>query len=205
MNLILASGSPRRRELLEGLGLTFRIIPSDVPEIRLDDEPVESYVVRLAREKAESVARRHPEEWVLAADTVVFLDGNVLEKPADMSDAKRMLATIAGRRHTVFSGVALQCVAADFAQAEYIATDVEMSEMSEEQIEWYVGTGEPLDKAGAYAVQGVGATFVEAVFGNYTNVVGLPLPLVRRLFNQAGHDLLSHSDTANLPMRAQGA
>lgn len=196
MNLILASGSPRRRELLESLGLTFRIITSDVEEIRLEDEPPESYVLRLAAEKAAVVAKRDPEAWVVAADTVVYLDGEVLEKPRDTEHAAAMLATIAGRRHTVFSGVSLQCAARQYVHTESVATDVVMSELTDEQISWYVDTAEPLDKAGAYAVQGLGAMFVEAVYGNYTNVVGLPLPLLVRMFRDAGIDIFDHAAPA---------
>jgi septum formation protein len=193
MNLILASGSPRRRELLEGLGLNFRVISSDVPEVRLENEPVETYVVRLAAEKASSVARRDPAAWVVAADTVVCLDGEVLEKPADVADAERMLRTIAGRRHTVFSGVSLQCIDRGYSDTRSIATDVDMASMTDEEISWYAATGEPLDKAGSYAVQGIGAVFVDAVHGNYTNVVGLPLPLLYSMFRDAGVDLFAHS------------
>lgn len=188
MTLILASASPRRRELLAAMGLRFEVRTSDVEEKRSEGEAVEAYVERLAREKAEAVGAKEPEAWVIAADTVVYLDGQVLEKPADPGDARRMLGTIAGREHVVYTGTALRNVRRGWAEAAVTTTRVTMVPMSGEDIAWYVGTGEPMDKAGAYAVQGIGAMFIDSIAGNYTNVVGLPLSTLLRLMRAAGID-----------------
>ena len=206
---VLASASPRRRELLASLGLDFAVRPVDVPEVPEPGEAAARYVLRLARQKAAADAR--PGELVLAADTVVVLapepgeevageeaEGGhpgelLLEKPVDAADARRMLARIAGRRHTVLTGVALLRPAAGGEPAaevtEVVASMVRMAPLTAAEIDWYVATGEPMDKAGAYAIQGLGAMFVDAVEGNYTNVVGLPLPTVYRLAAALGHDL----------------
>ncbi len=187
-DLILASGSPRRRELLAGLGLRFAVRPVDLDESPLPGEEPAATVLRLAAAKAAAVA--HPGELVLGADTVVVLDGLLLGKPRDPERrARRMLAAIAGREHTVLTGVALREPGRDRQAAALETSRVRMAALTAEEVAWYVATGEPLDKAGAYAVQGLGALFVEAVFGNYTNVVGLPLPAVRRLFAELGYDV----------------
>ena len=185
-DLILASGSPRRRELLAGLGLRFAVRPVDLDESPLAGEEPAATVLRLAAAKAAAVA--HPGELVLGADTVVVLDGLLLGKPRDPEDAARMLAAIAGREHTVLTGVALCEPGRDRQAAALETSRVRMAALTAEEVAWYVATGEPLDKAGAYAVQGLGALFVEEVFGNYTNVVGLPLPAVRRLLAELGYD-----------------
>jgi nucleoside triphosphate pyrophosphatase len=196
--LVLASASPRRRELLAGLGLAFEVRPVDLDETPLPGETPRDYVLRLALGKA--AARAGAGELVLAADTTVVLDGEILGKPEDPEDARRMLRKIAGREHTVYSGVALletvsgrpaemgELVARSAAAVE--TSRVVMADLDDLEIAWYAGTGEPLDKAGSYAVQGIGALFVEAVHGNYTNVVGLPLPATRRLFRELGYDIL---------------
>ncbi|HZI63732.1 MAG TPA: Maf family protein [Thermoanaerobaculia bacterium] len=191
--LVLASGSPRRRELLAGLGLRFAVRPPEVDETPRSGEAPEAFVLRLAREKAgaDSGGRAAPErEIVLAADTVVVVDGELLGKPRDAADAARMLRRIAGREHQVLTGVAVREAWSERVAADVERTQVRIAALSEPRIAWYVATGEPLDKAGAYAVQGLGALLVEAVFGNYTNVVGLPLPLVARLFADLGYDLI---------------
>jgi septum formation protein len=187
--LVLASASPRRRELLGGLGLAFTVRPVDLDETPRPGEEPRAYVLRLAREKA--AARVAAGELVLAADTIVVLDGDLLGKPRDEEEARRMLGRIAGREHTVLTGVALYEVREGEARrvATVAASRVRMAAMSAEEIAWYVATDEPLDKAGSYAVQGLGALFVEEVFGNYTNVVGLPLPATSRLFAELGYDL----------------
>lgn len=194
--LVLASASPRRRELLSGLGAVFAVRPVDLDETPRPGEAPRDYVLRLAIEKAAGGAARaaspDERELVLAADTTVVLDGEILGKPEDEADARRMLGRIAGREHTVLTGVALHEIreAGEPRRASTVETSrVRMAAMSEEEIAGYVATGEPLDKAGSYAVQGLGALFVEEVFGNYTNVVGLPLPATRRLFAELGYDL----------------
>jgi len=153
-------------------------------------------VLRLAIGKA--AAKAHPGEIVLAADTVVVIDGDLLGKPGDPADARRMLGRIAGREHTVLTAVAItepntepNTEPGRGRHASAVASSrVRMAALTPEEIAWYVETGEPLDKAGSYAVQGLGALFVEEVFGNYTNVVGLPLPLTYRLFRELGYELL---------------
>ena len=189
--LVLASASPRRRELLSGLGVAFTVRPVDLDESPRPGELPHAYVLRLAREKA--AARVEARELVLAADTIVVVDGQLLGKPRDEADARRMLGTIAGREHTVLTGVALhekgEGGGEDRRAATVESSRVRMAAMSAAEIAWYAATGEPLDKAGSYAVQGLGALFVEEVFGNYTNVVGLPLPATSRLFAALGYDL----------------
>jgi len=186
MRLILASGSPRRRELLGGIGIGFDVVVSDVEEKQEPGEAVDAYVRRLARDKGAAVAATHPDAWVLSADTVVFIDGHVLEKPTSRDDARAMLATIAGREHVVYTGVALQNAHAEFLEDTVAASKVKMIELTPDEIAWYVDTGEPMDKAGSYAVQGIGAMFIESIDGNYSNVVGLPLSVVYDMLKRAG-------------------
>lgn len=187
--LVLASASPRRRELLAGLGLDFELRPSTVDETPLAGERPDDYVLRLAHAKAAAAAR--PGELVLGADTTVVLDGEILGKPTDAADARAMLARIAGREHVVLTAVALRSTMHGrvAVAAALESTRVRMAAMSPQLIAWYVATGEPMDKAGSYAVQGIGSWFVAEVFGNHTNVVGLPLPLVRRLLQEVGAPL----------------
>ena len=196
LRLILASGSPRRRELLGGLGLTFEVRPVDLDESLHDGEAPEPYVQRLARDKAQ--ARAGNGELVLAADTTVVCDAQILGKPSDPADAARMLTLLAGRDHEVWTGVALHRPADDRTAIGTERTRVTLAPMTESEIAWYAHSGEPDDKAGAYAIQGLGAMFVAAVDGNYTNVVGLPIPLVYRLFGELGLDLRDFR-SADLP------
>lgn len=185
--LILASLSPRRSEIFSGLGLVFDVEPADIDESALPGEQPEAYVLRVAKEKA--TARARPGALVVAADTIVVIDGRILTKPRDPEDARRMLAGLAGREHEVLTGVAV----ADGAEEPLSTierTRVRIASMTPEEIAWYVDTGEPLDKAGSYAIQGLGSLFVEAVDGNYTNVVGLPVPAMYRLFGELGYSLL---------------
>ncbi len=187
--LILASGSPRRREMLDNLGVELTVRPVEIDESPTDGESPEPYVLRLARAKARAAAADASphREIVLAADTIVALDGELLGKPRDPADARRMLERLSGREHQVLTGVAV--VAPGFRGADVELTRVWFAELSPAEIEWYVAGGEPLDKAGAYAVQGLGALFVERLDGNYSNVVGLPLPLTYRLLAEAGFSL----------------
>jgi septum formation protein len=191
VTFILASASPRRRELLASIGLEFEVRPSNIPEIRLEGEAPEEYVARLSREKAQALAGAHPSSWIIAADTTVLLGDELLEKPVDGRDAQRMLAAIAGRTHIVYTGVTLQNVDRAYHDTRIAESEVRMLPLSAGEIEWYVGTGEPLDKAGAYAVQGLGAMFIESIHGSYTNVVGLPLATLYQMLRRAGLDPLS--------------
>jgi len=183
--LVLASSSPRRAEILTSLGVAFVIDPSHVPEEVLAGESPPAAVSRLAAMKAAEVAARHRSRWVLAADTLVSIGSNLLGKPADEAEAASMLRSIAGREHRVYTGVVLR--PGNGASRDLIAESrVRIAPMSEEEIAWYVATGEPRDKAGAYAVQGLGSRFIERVEGSYTNVMGLPARGVYRLMREAG-------------------
>lgn len=189
MKIILASASPRRRDLLASIGLPFEVRVSDVPEVRRRGEEVSDYVTRLAGDKAVAVGKVEPEAWIIAADTVVFLDGEVLEKPGSPAEAAVMLGKISGKTHTVYTGLALKHPGEGNIDTTVTLTDVRMSPLSRDVIDWYVKSGEPMDKAGSYAVQGIGAMFIEAVFGNYTNVVGLPLSVLVDMMRAAGLDV----------------
>jgi septum formation protein len=191
MKFILASASPRRRELLAGIGASFDVIPSYIPEVLAEGEAPEEYVARLSREKANAVAQKNPDRWIIAADTTVLIGGRLLEKPVDRADAARMLTTIAGRTHIVYTGVTLQNLAASHLETRVAESEVRMLPLSTEEIDWYVATGEPLDKAGAYAVQGIGAMFIESIHGSYSNVVGLPLATLYQMLRRAGLDPLT--------------
>ncbi len=167
--LILASASPRRRELLQSAGIHFEVCPADLDERVLPGEPPRAYAGRVAREKALAV----PGARVLAADTVVALEGEVLGKPADADEARRLLQALSGRTHTVYTAVALRVDRR--VHQRICATQVRFRELSERDIEWYVGTSEPYDKAGGYGIQGQGGALVDRLRGSYTNVIGLPL------------------------------
>jgi septum formation protein len=190
MRFILASQSPRRRELLASIGLDFDVLPSAIPEVRGEGESPEEYVARLSREKAAVIAEKHPSRWVIAADTTVLLGEQLLEKPLDAEDAKRMLAVIAGNTHVVYTGVTLLNLERHHRDTRVAESEVRMLPLTVDDIEWYVSTGEPLDKAGAYAVQGAGAMFIDSIHGSYTNVVGLPLALLFQMLRRAGVDPL---------------
>jgi len=179
--------SPRRSDILSGLGLAFTVEPADVDESLQPGEDPESYALRLA--KAKAAARAGAGRLVLAADTIVVLDGEVLTKPTDPADARTMLARLTGREHEVLTAVALADGSAP-AVATLERSRVRIGPMTPDEVAWYVATGEPLDKAGSYAIQGLGSLFVESVDGNYSNVVGLPVPATYRLFRELGYSLL---------------
>lgn len=182
--IILASSSPRRRELLSMIGLDYRIETSGEEEVQPQGLPPEEYVKTLALQKARPVADLHPRDCVIGADTIVYLEGEILGKPHDPDMAKAYLTRMQGKQHIVFTGVAvLKDGGADVRHCE---TRVTFSPMTQREIDAYVATGEPLDKAGAYGVQGPGGVFVERVEGNYFNVIGLPLPLLYRMLIDAG-------------------
>jgi septum formation protein len=180
--LVLASASPRRRALLTALGLAVEIDPPEVDESLHPGEAPERYVLRLARAKAETVARRHPGQLVLGADTAVVQEGRILGKPRSAEEAVQMLSGLAGRTHSVLTAVAL----AGAASAErLVAAEVTFARTSAEALRWYAATGEPMDKAGAYGVQGIGGFLVERVVGSPTAVVGLPLAETVALLEEA--------------------
>ena len=192
--LILASASPRRSELLAGLGIEFECRPVEIDESRRSSEAPAEYVARLAAEKA-AAASAADGDLVLAADTIVVLDGELLGKPRDRVHAIETLRRLSGREHRVLTGVCLLEAGDGRAVSQVQETRVRMKRLSERELEWYVATGESDDKAGAYALQGLGAMFVESLEGNNTNVIGLPLPVVHRLFERLGYDLLEHCRT----------
>jgi len=184
--LILASGSPRRRALLDLLGVPFRVVPSEVEEKLSPKERPADFVRRLALRKAGEVARDNPDAWTLGADTIVVLDGEVLGKPADEADALAMLVKLSGREHIVYTGVALVHRESGYAKSGCETTRVTFRAFSAEEAQAYVKTGEPMDKAGAYGAQAVGTLLIEKIEGSYTNVVGLPLTMVIDLLDEAG-------------------
>lgn len=174
-SLVLASASPRRRELLLSAGLAFEIIPSDVDESVEAPKPPHDLVMGWAQEKALAVAGLRSTSWILAADTVVVLDGRVFGKPADAVEAIRMLRTLSGRTHEVFTGVCLVHREKAVRRLQWVSSRVSFKTLTEAEILAYIATGDPLDKAGSYGIQGVGAFLIRSVEGSYTNVVGLPL------------------------------
>lgn len=182
--LVLASRSPRRRQLLEMLGISHVVDPVEVDELPRSGEDPERYVVRLAREKALVGSKRHPDIWVLGADTVVVLDGRILGKPKSPTAAEDMLLELAGNRHRVVSAVAL--ARGDDMHGACDVTSVWIRQMTRERVRAYVRTGEPLDKAGSYGIQGLGAVLVDRIEGDYFSVMGLPLRLVVDLMSAAG-------------------
>lgn len=182
--LILASGSPRRSQWLEAMRIPFEKQAPDVDETPLLDEPPGDMVLRLAETKAEVIARRNPGRWVLAADTTVALDEHVLGKPEHVADAVRMLLLLQGRVHQVHTGLCLQ---RDREVHSFVDTaGVRFRPMSEAQARWYAATGEPMDKAGSYAIQGIGALFVAEVEGSFATVMGLPVERLAEVLRDLG-------------------
>jgi septum formation protein len=187
--LILASASPRRRALLQQLGMSFQMEAADIDETPLPGERPESYVLRLATTKAQVVASRRPRPpatVVLGADTTVAVDQAILGKPTDRADAARMLRQLSGRTHLVHTGVALATAHAQTPPSTVVTTEVDFAPLTEGEIEWYLDTGEPFDKAGAYAIQGAGGVFVASIRGSASNVVGLPLRELIDLAHELG-------------------
>ncbi len=182
--LVLASASPRRQELLRSAGVLFEVQPAHIPEDPLPGEDARDCAERLAREKAHEVARQRPQDAVLGADTVVVIDNQILGKPTDSADAARMLRMLSGREHQVITGVCL-AIGGQWSGASE-TTSVTMAEISEKEIADYVATGEPMDKAGAYAIQGFASRWIPRIEGDYSNVVGLPVVLVCRMLKESG-------------------
>lgn len=173
--LILASQSPRRKYLLQKAGIVFEVIPSHVDESAVPVGDPAAYVQTLARAKAMDVGSRHPEAWVLGADTIVVIDGAILGKPGSKREAREMLRQLSGQTHQVYTGYALCRRSPACMITDAVRTDVLFKTLTEREIEWYIRTGEPFDKAGAYAIQGLGTFLVRSIHGSYTNVVGLPV------------------------------
>lgn len=222
--IILASASPRRKELLERLGFTVKVIPSNIDEVRLDEESAENFVKRLARTKCLSVverlqqtmypseveggARRYPAatlpgsaplgrsgetRWVIGADTVVVLGERILGKPKDTAEASEMLHRLSGSVHRVITGFCIHDLKKDKEGIQAVSTEVKFKRLLPSEIEKYIAVGESMDKAGAYAVQGVGAYLIDSIVGSYTNVVGLPLCQTVEMMEEMGaHDILPY-------------
>jgi septum formation protein len=184
--IVLASASPRRSELLRSAGIPFTVQPANINEAPLAGEAAQDYAERLAREKALAVSQRRPQDYVLGADTIVVVDGAILGKPRDPDDAVRMLRLLAGRTHEVITGVCVVSPGAGESKTASEATLVNMCELSDDEIREYVATGEPMDKAGAYAIQGMASRWIPRIEGDYSNVVGLPVALVYGMLRERG-------------------
>ncbi len=184
MELILASQSPRRRDIMRFMGLDYNTEVCTEPERVSKGLSISETVMHLAEQKAAFALRLHPDACVIGADTIVVLDGEILGKPSSPEDAVRTLNRMQGRTHTVYTGVAV--LKAGYSDVRYDATRVRFRTMSKKEILWYVSTGEPLDKAGSYGVQGFGSVFVDSIEGNYFTVVGLPAPMLYEMLLKAG-------------------
>jgi nucleoside triphosphate pyrophosphatase len=183
VRLVLASASPRRFDLLIAAGFACDVDPVDVDERRLDDEPPLLYADRVARLKAAAGALRHPHRVVVGADTIVVLDDEILGKPSDVVDAHRQLRRLSGRAHVVLTGVAVAVRGRIHSHVE--STTVWFSELDDSDLHWYVETGEPMDKAGGYAIQGGASRFIPRIEGSYSNVVGLPIAALVRILEES--------------------
>jgi len=193
VTLVLASASPRRQELLLAAGIAFTVQPADIDETPLREESPRECAERLAREKALTVFQSHPQDYVLGADTIVVIEKQILGKPRDASDAMRMLRLLAGRTHAVITGVCVvepvgsgQGSVGSKINAASEITLVTFCDLSDDEIRDYVSTGEPMDKAGAYAIQGIASRWIPRIEGDYSNVVGLPVALVYRMLRERG-------------------
>ncbi len=173
--LILASKSPRRRYLLKQAGLSFTVIPSHFDENTVTLSSPEKYVKFLAEAKADEVSNNYPKSWVIGADTIVMINGTLLGKPVSKTEARLMLQRLSGKTHQVFTGYCICCKSMNKSFSDVVKTDVQFKNLSDAEIEWYIRTTEPFDKAGAYAIQGLGTFLVKSINGSYTNVVGLPV------------------------------
>jgi len=194
--MILASESPRRRELLAAAGVPFRVVPSRVDETPRPGEPPSRFVRRAALEKGEAVAKLYPSSFVLSADTIVVADGRILGKPRDRAEARRMLSRLAGREHRVYTAVCLLCRGRGFRDLATVVTRVRFRPLTEEEVAAYVRTGECDDKAGAYAAQGAGMLLIDRVAGSFSNVVGLPMTRVVTMLTRAGLIRVARGGTA---------
>jgi septum formation protein len=175
VDFILASASPRRRELLRQVGFSFQIVPSRLQETNRNDMEPSAQALHWAGAKAKEVAQRFPQTWVLAADTMVVLDDEIMGKPGSSADAVAMLSQLSGRSHSVITGICLMGKDTGVEACQYVETRVFMRTLTSGDIDAYVNTGEPMDKAGAYGIQGIGGCLVQRIEGSYSNVVGLPL------------------------------
>ena len=184
--VILASKSPRRYELLKQMGLDFEVIPSGIEENFVPGEPPQAHVIRLAEGKALEVGGRYPDRWVIAADTIVYINDSVLGKPRNQEEALVMLRRLSGQEHWVLTGFSVHHLAKGIGDHQAVRTAVKVKPLSPAEMEWYVQTGEPFDKAGGYGIQGIGSFMIESIHGSYTNVVGLPLCELIQMLKRLG-------------------
>jgi nucleoside triphosphate pyrophosphatase len=191
--LILASKSPRRYELVKQVGLDFEVIPSKVMEDIVQKESPKEHVIRLAEAKARDIASGYPDRWVIAADTIVYINGSILGKPKSREETMEMLHRLSGQEHWVLTGFSVCHLGKGKSDKEAVQTAVKMKTLSPTEMEWYVQTGEPFDKAGGYAIQGIGSFMIESIRGSYTNVVGLPLCELIQMLNRLGAIAISES------------
>ena len=190
--LILASRSPRRYELLKQVGLDFDVITSGIEEDYIKGESPRKHVLRLAEAKALDVGNRHPDRWVVAADTVVYVDHSILGKPKSREEAKKMLRRLSGKEHWVLTGFSVHHLERGKGDREAVQTVVKVKKLTPSEIEWYVKTGEPYDKAGGYAIQGMGSFMIESIKGSYSNVVGLPVCELIQMLIRLGAVRITH-------------
>ncbi|MBC7472832.1 MAG: septum formation inhibitor Maf [Candidatus Sericytochromatia bacterium] len=185
MKIVLASASPRRKELLGLIKLEFEIIPSKIDEILDQSLPVNQQIEKISFEKANDIAQKMNQDCVvIGADTVVEINGKILGKPIDQDDAKKMLKMLSGNTHRVITGVSIINTKDNFVVTDHQITEVKFRDLTEEEIDNYVNSGEPMDKAGSYGIQGLGVMIVEGIKGCYTNVVGMPIPLLTKILNE---------------------
>jgi septum formation protein len=201
--LILASKSLRRSELLIQVGLDFEVIPSRVSEDFIQGESPEGHVIRLANEKALDVGSRYRDRWVIAADTIVYINGSILGKPSNPKEAIEMLRSLSGKEHWVLTGFSVCHVGKGKRDQRAVRTAVRVKTLTPLEMEWYVQTGEPFDKAGGYAIQGIGSFMIESIQGSYSNVVGLPLCELIQMLSRLG--AITFPPTLSLPhQRGEG-
>ncbi len=192
--MVLGSSSPRRREILDDIGIRFAVVHADIDESALPGETVDKTALRLAREKAMKISMRHPDALVIAADTLVALDGEMMGKPDDAPHAAAMLEKLSGKTHDVFTAVTFSLGAEGLLETVLCQSRVAFKHLGRTVIDTYIGTGEPLGKAGAYAIQGKGAVLIESYAGSFSNIVGLPAREVLRFFLAFGIDRLPWQD-----------
>ncbi len=184
MKIVLASGSPRRQKLLSEMGYDFEIVAPVILEKNIPGEAPEDYVKRLSRLKAESVAPKYPDSLVVGADTIVVSEGRILGKPKSKAEAKSMLELLSDKTHIVFTGLSMMVLTKDLTMSDYDSTRVTFNKLSPEQIHRYVDSGEPLDKAGAYGIQGMGSFLVESYEGELDTVIGFPSELFKKIYKE---------------------
>ena len=190
--LILASRSPRRFDLSKQMGLDFEVISSTVEEVFVSAESPREHVIRLAEAKALDVGNQFPENWVIGADTIVYVDGIILGKPKSREEAVDMLKRLSGEEHRVLTGISVRHSNKGKGECEAVETAVRVKSLSPVEMDWYIGTGEPFDKAGGYGIQGIGSFMIESINGSYTNVVGLPLCELMQMLIRLGALRITH-------------